>query len=67
MAAAIGFNDLLVHDGSVFHIVQLELLRMTEVLKDFPVLISDCNTHDKPSFLYWGALALHRLRMQQVY
>ena len=38
-------NDLLINDLTLFSIVQLELLGMVEVLKDFSVFVCDCDSH----------------------
>ena len=50
--ASVGINDLLSRDFSVFYIVQLELFRMSEVLKNLSVVISNRDSHCHASFLH---------------
>ena len=45
VAAAVGADDLLADDHAVFHIVELELLRVSEVLKDLSVFIGYRDSH----------------------
>ena len=45
VAAAVGIHDLFSDDLSVFNIIQLELLGMSEMLKDRSVFISHCDSH----------------------
>ena len=45
VAAAVGVHDLGGDDGAVFHIVDLKLLGVTEVLEDQLVCVSNCNLH----------------------
>ena len=49
--AAVGGHDLLRDDPPVLHVVQLELLRVAEMLKDLSVFIGDCDSHMIRSFL----------------
>jgi hypothetical protein len=51
MAAAVGIDDLLSDNLSVLHIIELELLCVSEMLKDFPVFKGYCDSHDSCSFL----------------
>ena len=52
VATPVGINDLRSRKLSVFHIVQLELLGVTEMLKDLSVLISNRDSHCNSSFLH---------------
>ena len=45
VSASIGVYDLLIYDLTILNIVQLELLRVAEVLEDFSVLIGYCDPH----------------------
>ena len=51
MAAAVGVHYLGGDYGAVFHIVELELSRMAEVLEDLSVFIGNCDFHVDASFL----------------
>lgn len=51
MAAAVGINNLLMDNLSILCIIELELCRMAEMLEDFSVFISDCDSHCAASFL----------------
>ena len=53
VAAAVGIHHLGGHDFAVFHIVDLELLRVAEVLKYLSVFLSNCNSHDVFSFWFF--------------
>ena len=44
MSAAASIHNLRRNDFSIFHIVDFKLFSVTEVLKDFFVFISDCNS-----------------------
>ena len=50
MAAAVGGNDLLANDPAVLHVVELELLRVSEMLEDLSVFIAYCDSHYIRSF-----------------
>ena len=52
MSASVGVYDLLIYDLSILNIVQLELLRVAEVLEDFSVFIGYCDSHGICSFLF---------------
>ena len=43
--------DQSIHNLSILCIIELELCRMAEVLEDFSVFISDCDSHCAASFL----------------
>ena len=45
VAAAVGGYDLLRYDFAVLHVVELELLRVAEMLEDLSVFISYRNSH----------------------
>ena len=47
MAAAVGTHHLGGQHFAVFHVVDLELFRMSEVLEHFAVFVSNCNFHEK--------------------
>ena len=49
MTRAVGIENLCVYDSAVFDLIDLELLGMTEMLKDGFIFISNCNFHDKKS------------------
>ena len=51
MAAAVGVHDLRGDHLASRYIIELELLRMAEMLKNRSVLISHCNFHVHVSFL----------------
>ena len=61
VAVAVCFNDLLAHNLSFFHVVKLELFGMSEMLEDFSVFKSDCDSHSFGSFLHNGLVEFHRL------
>ena len=50
VTAAVGGNDLLRDDYAVLHVVELELLSVTEMLEDLSVFVSDCDSHISCSF-----------------
>ena len=50
--AAVCVDNLFSHNAPVFHIIELELLGMTEMLEDFSVFICDRNSHSNASFLH---------------
>ena len=45
MTRTIGINDLLADDFTILDIVELELLSVSEMLEDFSVLVSYCDSH----------------------
>ena len=45
VAAAVGVHDLGGYDGAVFHVVDLKLLGVAEMLEDQLVCVSNCNFH----------------------
>ena len=51
VAAAVGRDDLLRNDFAVLHIVELELLGVTEMLEDLSVFVGYCDSHLSWSFL----------------
>ncbi len=61
MTASVGVNNLLADDFTLFNIVQLKLLCMTEVLEDLSIFICDCDSHGMYSFLYDFLINLNRL------
>ena len=52
VAAAVGGYDLLRDDFPVLHVIELELLRVAEMLEDLSVFVSYCNSHSIRSFLH---------------
>ena len=56
--AAVGWHDLLRDNYTVLHIVELELLRVTEMLEDLSVFVSYCDSHCISSFLNDGIRSL---------
>ena len=60
MAAAVGVHHLLGDDGAALCVVELELLRMAEVLKNLSVFIGDCDPHAVVSFLHDGLCEFDR-------
>lgn len=57
MSAAASIHNLRRNDFSIFHIMDFKLFSVTEVLKDFSVFISDCNSHNIISFWFF----VHRM------
>ena len=51
MTEAVGVHDLCRKDVGSLYCVDLELLRMSEVLKDLSIFISNCNFHSKSSYI----------------
>ena len=51
MTAAVGINDLFTDDLSILYIIELELCRMSEVLENLSVLVSNRDSHCIASFL----------------
>ena len=51
MAAAVGGNYLLRYNSSTLHVIELELLRMTKMLKNLSVFIGYRDSHIFGSFL----------------
>ena len=45
VSAAVGIHYLFVYDLTLFHIIQLELFGMSEMLKDLSVFKSNCDSH----------------------
>ena len=52
VTAAVGGHDLLRDDHAVLHVVELELLRVAEMLKDLSVFVRHCDSHIVCSFLH---------------
>ena len=50
VTAAVGVNDFRMSDFAVHSFLKLELLGVTEVLKDLTVFIGNCNFHNRISF-----------------
>ena len=50
VTAAVGVNDFRMSDFAVHSFIKLELLGVTEVLKDLTVFIGNCNFHNGISF-----------------
>lgn len=50
VAAAVGVHDFGRDDFTVFHIVELELLRVAKMLKNRSVIVSNCNSRCMFSF-----------------
>ena len=57
MATAARIHNLRRNDISIFHIKDFELFGVTEVLKDFSVFVSDCDSHNMISFRFF----VHRM------
>ena len=57
MAAAARIHNLRRNDISIFHIIDFELFGVTEVLKDFSVFVSNCDSHNMISFRFF----VHRM------
>ena len=51
MPASVGRNNLLSNDFPVFHIIELKLFGMSEMLEDLSVFVRYCNSHRVRSFL----------------
>ncbi len=51
VARAVGCDDLFTRHFSVRDVIEFKLFRMSEVLKNLPVFIGDCNPHGSYSFL----------------
>ena len=47
VTAAVGIDDLGIHDRVILDVVDLELLGMAEVLENLSVFVSNCNSHGK--------------------
>ena len=52
MPIAVGWDDLLSSDLPIFHIIELKLFGMSEMLKDLSVVVRYCNSHCVCSFLF---------------
>ena len=52
VSAAVSGHDLLRDDLSIFHVIELELLRVAEMLEDLSVFVSYRNSHRIQSFLH---------------
>ena len=52
VTAAVGGHDLLRDDFTILHVIELELLRMTKMLKNLSVFVSYCDSHRIRSFLH---------------
>ena len=52
VSVSVGIYYLFVNDLSVFDVIQLKLLGMTEVLEDLSVFVCNCDPHCICSFLY---------------
>ena len=50
VTAAVGVNDFRMSDFAVHSFIKLELLGVTEMLKDLTVFIGNCNFHNGISF-----------------
>ena len=50
VTTAVGVNDFRMSDFAVHSFIKLELLGVTEVLKDLTVFIGNCNFHNGISF-----------------
>ena len=57
MATAARIHNLRRNDISIFHIIDFELFGVTEVLKDFSVFVSNCDSHNMISFRFF----VHRM------
>lgn len=57
---SIGINNLFVYDLPVLDIIQLKLLGMSKMLKDLPIVISNCDSHCSISFLNNILIDLYR-------
>ena len=53
VAAAVGIHHLFIYDLPILHVIEFKLLRMTKVLKDFSVVVSDRNSHDVLLLFYY--------------
>lgn len=51
VTAAVCADNSLADDFSVLNIIELELLRVAEVLKNLTVFIGNCDFHDRFSFI----------------
>ena len=52
MSRAVGAHDLFIYDLALVSVVELELLRSAEMLKDLSVFIGYCDSHYANSFPY---------------
>ncbi len=50
VSVPVGINNLLIHDLSIFDVIQLELFGVAKVLEDLSVFICNCNSHGIRSF-----------------
>ena len=57
VAAAQGIDHLAANHLAVLHLVELELLGVAEVLKDFSVVIGHCNAHVSVLLMFHGRFA----------
>ncbi len=54
MTASVRVNNLFSHNFTVFHVIQLKLRGVSEVLEDLSVFIGNCDSHCVVSFLHDG-------------
>ena len=62
MSTSIRVYNLFSYDLAVLSIIQFELFGMSEVLKNFPAFISNCDSHCATSFLHNDLMKLNRLK-----
>jgi hypothetical protein len=60
MSASVRVDNLLSGDLSVLYIVQFKLLRMSKMLENLSVFVSDCDPHGIPSFLHYDLINFYR-------
>ena len=58
VTAAVGVNDFRMSDFAVRSFIKLELLGVTEMLKNLTVFIGNCNFHDGISFAIFAWIFL---------
>ena len=63
MSASVRVYNLFSYDLAVLSIIQFELFGMSEVLKNFSVFISNCDSHCVNSFLHNDLMKFNRLKL----
>ena len=62
MSTSVRVYNLFSYNLAALSIIQFELFGMSEVLKNFPVFISNCDPHCVTSFLHNDLMKLNRLK-----
>ena len=60
MSASIGVYYLFSRDPAILRVIQLELLRMSEMMENLSIFVGDCDSHTCTSFLHDCLINLNR-------